>query len=298
MNSSTKLFLLAVLSSVQIAFPFQAMLAADSDRKDDIADPETFKPRPKFVKVYGDQPLRRIEAQIIALAKQNNLDWSEAKEDRIIQQLKGIFEKFDRPHALATIAIWAWMNREDDPLVRKLYHYDRIIESAFYQSMFRISDIGGEDAQPALVRIMHQVNMNKDAMEKIRDCLDTVSTDGYKFDKRVSVSFTDEHLNALPAPEDVAQFVIPLRDSLWKIWKSPTNIASDLHARAQFTVNEDLTISNINVKLIIANAPKSILSMKKEYEQNARKGLLRLRITQPLPMFTKNTDVIVDFYGP
>jgi len=283
----------AILISVM---PSPCFALSDDDRTEDL--PVPVKPKVKSVSVYGDKYLKSVEAQIVALAKKNNLDWTEKKEDRINQELKRMFDNETQPHALATLAIWAWMNREDNPLVRRLYHYDRIIESAFYQAMFRISDIGGEDAGPALMRIMHQVNMNKDAMDKLRECLDSVTKDGFKSESRVCVTFSDEHLNELPAPEDVAQFVVPLRETLWHLWKSPTFIASEIHARAKFSVDETLTISGLSVGVVTKNAPKSIMSMKGEYAKNAIKGLKRLRITQPLPMFTKATDVIVDFYGP
>ncbi len=272
------------------------LAVSDSDRKEDLPVPN--KPKPKKVSVYGDKHLKAIEAQIVALAKENNLEWSEKKEDRITQDLKRIFEKETQPHALATLSIWAWMNREDNPLVRKLYHYDKMIETAFYQSMFRISDIGGDDAAPALHRIMHQVNMNKDAMEKLRDCLNTVTPDGFTSESRVIIHFSNEHLNELPAPEEVAQFVVPLRESLWRVWKSPTLIASEIHAKAKFTVDETLTISNLSVETVVKSSPKSVWSMRSEYKKNAQKGLLRLKITQPLPMLTSETDVIVEFYGP
>lgn len=276
--------------------PLSCLADSDFERKEDLPLPVT--PKQKFVSVYGDSRLRRIEAQIIALAKKNNIDWSEKKEDGITQEVKNLFVKETNPHALATVAIWAWMNREDDPLVRKLYHYDRIIESAFYQAMFRIADIGGEDAAPALTRIVHQVNMNKDAMEKLRDCLDTVLPDGYRSDSRVRVTFSDDYLNERPAPEEVAQFVVPLREALWRLWKTPTFIASDIHARAKFTIGESMYISNLSIDVVTKNAPKSVMSMKGEYAKNAEKGLKKLRITQPLPMLTKQTNVIVEFYGP
>jgi hypothetical protein len=291
---SSCLLLSAVAGIFFCSLPCLAI--SDGDRKEDLPVPN--KPKPKKVSVYGDKHLKAIEAQIVALAKENNLEWSEKKEDRITQELKRLFEKETQPHALATISIWAWMNREDNALVRKLYHYDKIIETAFYQSMFRISDIGGEDAAPALHRIMHQVNMNKDAMDKIRDCLNTVTPDGFTSESRVIVHFSDKSLNELPAPEDVAQFVVPLRESLWRIWKSPTLIASEIHAKAKFTVDETLTISNMSVETVVKNSPKSVWTMRNEYKKNAQKGLLRLKITQPLPMFTKQTDVTVEFYGP
>jgi hypothetical protein len=242
--------------------------------------------------------LKAVEAQISELAKRNNMDWSEKKEDRLTQELKALFEKETEPHALATLSIWAWMNREDDPLVRKVHHYDKIMESAFYQSMFRITDIGDEDSVPALHRIMHQVNMNKDAMDKIRECLNTVTPDGFTSEARVIVNVSDEHLSALPAPEDVAQFMVPLREALWRVWKSPTLIGSEIHAKAKFTVDETLTISHLSVETVVRNSPKSVWSMRNEYKKNALKALQRLKITQPLPMFTKETDVIVEFYGP
>lgn len=287
-------FALSVISLSSFA-PL-ACLADDIDRKEDL--PLPVEPKPRFVNVYGDANLRRIEAQILVLAKKNNTDWSEKKEDGITQEVKRLLSTQTNPHALATIAIWAWMNREDNPLVRKLYHYDRVVESAFYQAMFRIADIGGEDAQPALMRIVHQVDMNKDAMEKLRDCLDTVTPDGYRSETRVRVTFSDEHLNERPAPEEVAQFTVPLREALWRSWKSPTFIGSEIHARAKFTVGESMYISNLTVDVVAKNAPKSVMSMKGEYARNAIKGLKNLRITQPLPLLTKQTDVIVEFYGP
>ncbi len=282
--------------SLSLFAPDACLADSDIDRKEDL--PLPVQPKPKFVGVYGDAYLRRIEAQILALAKKNNLDWSEKKEDGITQEVKALLSKQTSPHALATIAIWAWMNREDNPLVRKVYHYDRIIESAFYQAMFRISDIGGDDAQAALLRIVHQVDMNKDAMEKLRDCLDSVTPDGYRSETRVRVTFSDEHLNERPAPEEVAQFTVPLREAIWRSWKSPTFIASEIHARAKFTVGESMYISNLSVDVVTKNAPKSVMSMKGEYARNAIKGLKNLRITQPLPLLTKQTDVIVEFYGP
>ncbi len=269
---------------------------SDSDRKEDL--PVPVKPKPKPVSVYGDKHLKAIEAQIIALAKQNNTDWSEKKEYRLTQEVKKLFETETEPHALATLSIWAWMNREDDPLVRKVYHYDKIIENAFYQSMFRISDIGGEDAAPALHRIMHQVNMNKDAMEKLRECLNPVTPDGFTSESRVIVHFSDDILSGRPASEEVAQFVVPLQEALWRLWKSPTLIGSEIHAKAQFTVDEELNISNLTVDIVTGSSPKSVWSMKSEYKKNALKGLGRLKITQPLPHLVSKTNVIVEFYGP
>jgi hypothetical protein len=287
--------LLSAVAGVLVCAP-PCMAVSDGDRKEDL--PVPIKRKPKNGSVYGDRHLKAVEAQILALAKENNLEWSEKKEDRITQDLKKLFAKETEPHALATLSIWSWMNREDNPLVRKLYHYDKIMENAFYQSMFRIADISGDDSAPALHRIMHQVNMNKDAMDKIRECLNTVTPDGFTSESRVIVHFSDERLNELPAPEDVAQFVVPLRESLWRVWKSPTLIASEIHANAKFTVDESLTISNVSVDTVVRSSPKSVWSMKSEYKKNAHKGLMRLKITQPLPMFTKQTDVIVEFYGP
>lgn len=286
-----------VFSSFLLHVAPQACFADDDlERKEDL--PVPVKPKPKYVGVYGDAHLRKIEAKIVALAKKNNLDWSEKKEDGITQELKNLFVNETNPHALATIAIWAWMNREDNPLVRKLYHYDKIIESAFYQSMFRISDIGGPAAEPALMRIVHQVDMNKDAMEKLRDCLDTVIPDGFRSETRVRVSFSDEFLNERPAPEEVAQFVVPLREALWRVWKTPTFIASEIHAKARFTINDSMYVSNVRVEVVTKDAPKSVMSMKGEYARNAVKGLKKLRVTQTLPDLVKQTDVIVEFYGP
>lgn len=287
-------FAVAVTNTSISALPCFAI--RDEDRSEDL--PLPVKPKPKYISVYGDKHLKQIEAQIVALARQNNSDWSEKKEDGRVQEIKRIFEAETYPHGLATIAIWALMNREDDPLVRKLYHYDKIIESAFYQAMFRITDIGGDDAAPALYRIMHQVNMDKDAMDKLRDCLNTVLPDGYKSESRVRITFSDDHLSSRPAPEEVAQFVVPLRDTLWRIWKSPTLIASELHAKAKFTVDETRTISNMTVGTVVTNCPASVFSMRNEYKRNALKALQKLKITQPLPMLTKSTDVIVEFYGP
>ncbi|MBX9948499.1 MAG: hypothetical protein K2Y39_05020 [Candidatus Obscuribacterales bacterium] len=267
----------------------------DEERKYDLPLPVTKK---KFVAVYGDKYLRAIEAKIAAFAKENNIDWTEKKEDHIRQQVKKLLAQETEPHALATLAIWAIMNREDDPLVRRVYHYDKIIESAYYQAMFRIADIGGEEAAPALYRIMHQTNMDKDAMEKLRDCLNSVEPDGFKSQSRVIVKFSDARLNERPAPEDVAQFVVPLREALWRIWQSPTLIASELNASAQFTVDETLSISGIKVTTVVKDCPASVFSMRNEYKRNALKALNKLRITQKLPMFTKSTDVFVDFYGP
>lgn len=288
-------FLLSAVAGV-LACPPSCLAISDSDRKEDLPVPN--KPKPKPVSVYGDKHLKAIEAQIVALAKENNSDWSEKKEDQRTQEVKKLFEKETQPHALATLSIWAWMNREDDPLVRKVYHYDKIIENAFYQSMFRISDIGGEDAIPALHRIMHQVNMNKDAMDKLRDCLDTVTPDGFKSESRVIVHFSDELLDGRPAPEEVAQFVVPLREALWRLWKSPTLISSEIHAKAQFTIDEALTISNLSVDVVTGSSPKSVWTMKSEYKKNALKGLKRLRVTQRLPLIISKTNVIVEFYGP
>ncbi|MBA3992998.1 MAG: hypothetical protein C0469_05665 [Cyanobacteria bacterium DS2.3.42] len=287
--------LLSATAGVLACVP-PCLAISDSDRKEDLPVPVT--PKPKPVSVYGDKHLKAIEAQIVALAKQNNSDWSEKKEDQRTQELKRLFEKETEPHALATLSIWAWMNREDDPLVRKVYHYDKIIESAFYQSMFRISDIGGDDAAPALHRIMHQVNMNKDAMDKLRDCLNAVTPDGFTSESRVIVHFSDDLLSGRPAPEEVAQFVVPLREALWRLWKSPTLIASEIHAKAQFTVDETLTISNLTVDIVTGSSPKSVWTMKSEYKKNALKGLKRLKITQPLPLIVSKTNVVVEFYGP
>lgn len=284
---------IAFLASLVFALPSFAI--KDEDRSYDLPLPVTKK---KFVAVYGDKYLRTVEAKIVALAKENNIDWTEKKEDRITQQVKKMLAQETQPHALATLAIWAVMNREDDSLVRRLYHYDKIIETAYYQAMFRIADIGGEDAAPALYRIMHQTNMDKDAMEKLRDCLNSVEPDGFKSQSRVIVRFSDPHLNERPAPEDVAQFVVPLREALWRIWQSPTLIASELHASAKFTVDETLSISGIKVTTVVKDCPASVFSMRNEYKRNALKALNKLRITQKLPMFTKSTDVFVEFYGP
>lgn len=285
---------LAVMNTSICAMPCLAL--RDEERSEDL--PVPVKPKQKYISVYGDKHLKQVEAQILALAKQNNVDWTEKKEDRIVQQVKQLFAKETYSHGLATIAIWALMNREDDALVRQLYHYDKIIEATFYQAMFRISDVGGDDAAPALYRIMHQANMDKDAMDKLRDCLNAVLPDGYKSETRVRVTFSDEHLNGRPAPEEVAQFVVPLRETLWRIWKSPTLIPSELHARAKFTVDEALNISNMTVGTVIKYCPPSVFSMRNEYKKNALKALQKLRITQPLPLLTKSTDVIVEFYGP
>ncbi len=286
--------LLAIVSSSTITPP--AFAVRDEDRTYDLPVPVT--PKAKFVAVYGDKHLRALEAQFLAFAKENNIDWTEKKEDRIRQQIKNLLEKETYPHALATLAIWAWMNREDNPLVRRLYHYDKIIEAAFYQAMFRISDIGGEDAIPALYRIMHQVNMDKDAMEKLRDCLNGLEPDGFKSETRVIVKFSEELLNERPAPEEVAQFVVPLREALWRIWKSPTLIPSELYAKARFTIDENLAISNMSVTTVVKDCPPSVFSMRNEYKKSALKALSKLRITQRLPMLVKSTDVFVDFYGP
>lgn len=284
----------SILTSIILASP--SLAVKDEERTYDLPLPVT--PKPKFVAVYGDKYLRAIEAQILVFAKENNTDWSEKKEDRIRQQVKQLFEKETSPHALATIAIWAIMNREDDPLVRRLYHYDKIIEAAFYQAMFRITDIGNEDSIPALYRIMHQANMDKDAMEKLRDCLNGLEPDGFRSASRVKVYFSESLLNERPAPEEVAQFVVPLREALWRIWKSPTLIPSELYAKAQFTVDETLTISNMHVTTVVKDCPPSVFSMRNEYKRAALKALSKLRITQRLPMLTKSTDVIVEFYGP
>lgn len=56
---------------------------SDTDRTEDL--PVPVKPKQKPVSVYGDKHLKLIEAQIIELAKQNNSDWSEKKEDARIQ---------------------------------------------------------------------------------------------------------------------------------------------------------------------------------------------------------------------
>lgn len=284
----------SIFTSIVLAQPSFAV--KDEERTYDLPLPVT--PKPKFVPVYGDKYLRAIEAQILVFAKENNTDWSEKKEDRIRQQVKQLFEKETSPHALATIAIWAIMNREDDPLVRRLYHYDKIIEAAFYQAMFRITDINDEDSIPALYRIMHQANMDKDAMEKLRDCLNGLEPDGFRSASRVKVYFSESLLNERPAPEEVAQFVVPLREALWRIWKSPTLISSELYAKAQFTVDETLTISNMHVTTVIKDCPPSVFSMRNEYKRAALKALSKLRITQRLPMLIKSTDVIVEFYGP
>ncbi len=291
---STPFIVLATLICSTVFAP-PSFAVKDEERTYDLPVPVTKK---KFVAVYGDKHLRELEAQIVAYAKENNIDWTEKKEDAIKQKIKQLFENETFPHGLATIAIWALMNREDDPLVRRLYHYDKIIEAAYYLAMFRISDIGGEDAAPALYRIMHQTNMDKDAMEKLRDCLNSVEPDGFKSESRVIVRFGDEHLNERPAPEDVAQFVVPLREALWRIWKSPTLIPSELHAKAKFTVNEDLSISDLSVSTVVTGCPPSVFSMRNEYKRSALKALGKLRITQKLPMFTKSTDVFVEFYGP
>lgn len=287
-------FAIAVTNTSICATPCLAL--SDEDRKEDLSVP--VKPKQKYISVYGDKHLKQVEAQIVALAKQNNVEWTEKKEDRIVQEVKQLLAKETYPHGLATIAIWALMNREDDALVRQLYHYDKIIEAAFYQAMFRISDIGGEEAAPALNRIMHQANMDKDAMDKLRDCLNAVLPDGFKSETRVRVTFSDEHLNGRPAPEEVAQFVVPLRETLWRIWKSPTLIPSELHAKARFTVDEALNISNMTVGTVVKYCPASVFSMRNEYKKSALKALQKLRITQPLPLLTKSTEVIVEFYGP
>lgn len=250
--------------------------------------------------MYGDEYIQNIEKQITEIAKRNNYAWSEKNELAHTQEIKKLLATIDEPHVLATVAIWCSMNREDDAVVRKIHHYDKMIEIAFYQCLFAITDLDDVEAKPAVRRIMEQVNLEGDTSAKIRECMSSLIKTNYSYSSRIYVRFGDKLFNEKPVAQDIAQFIVPLRAALWRSWDSPTNIPSTICAKSQFTISDKLGISNIKVDVVEGPNDRGTgaATFKPEYKRQAIIAINHLKITEPLPRSLSKLDVYVDFYGP
>ncbi len=247
--------------------------------------------------VFGDAKLHRIEQEIVTLAQESRKDISYQEHQKLLDTVsEKIVGGMSDVSSLATLAIWADLNSFSNALENGNINYNHVISTAFSSAIAKIGNSKRPDAETALWRIAHQVNIDGHVSEELCQAMSSITKKEFLFGDRVYVRFKDKEFQKLPMSPENATFKVALSEELWKHWKSPVAGSVNLCARATFVIDSDRQITNIKVVPFYFGKQKNQTAAL-QFQDAARSALEHCSIKEALPNGMSKVHLEVDFYG-
>lgn len=248
--------------------------------------------------VYGDAKLHAVEQQIVTLAEASQKDISYQEHQKILDKVsEEIVGSITDVSSLATLAIWAYLNVHSNEFDGGFINYNHVVRTAFSSALNRIGQQATPEAQSALWRIAHQVNIDGHVSEELSQAMSAATKkEGFAFADRVYTRFQEPILERLPLSPEIASFRMAVCDELWKHWKSPVEGSVDVSARATFVIDQDRQFTNIKVVPVYMGKNKN-QAAGLQFVEAARSALEHCALKNQLPNGLKKVRIEADFYG-
>lgn len=248
--------------------------------------------------IYGDAKLHAVEQQIVTLAEASQKDISYQEHQKLLDKVsQDIVGGISDVSSLATLAIWAYLNVHSNEFDGGFINYNHVVRTAFSSALSRIGQQATPEAQSALWRIAHQVNIDGHVSEELSEAMSAATKkEGFRFGDRVYTRFQDSILERLPLSPEIASFRMAVCDELWKHWKSPVEGSVDVSARATFVIDQDRQFTNIKVVPIYIGRTKN-QAAGLQFVEAARSALEHCELKNQLPNGLKKVRIEADFCG-